>query len=123
MYKYCFDMFDMRYGLTVEDVETKGYEIVEKSGRPHSFQNGKARKDWYQDFINRFPHISLRREKALGQRMSMILAAVLVRLNLLTKPMYIYNANETVFFKSAQESLHEGLARCGTKITLGNHSR
>ena len=60
LYKYCFDMCDMGYGLTIEDVKTKAYEIVEKSGRPHLLQNGKAGRDWYQAFIHRFPHISLR---------------------------------------------------------------
>ena len=58
--KYCFDMCDMGNGFTVEDVKTKAYEIVEKSGRPHPFRNGKAGKN-----CHRFSHISLRREVAL----------------------------------------------------------
>ena len=31
--KYCFDMCDMGYGLTVEDVKIKAYEIAANSGR------------------------------------------------------------------------------------------
>lgn len=49
----------MGYGLTIEDAKTKAYKIMEKSGRPHPFWNGKAGRDWYEGFLQRFYHISL----------------------------------------------------------------
>ena len=47
------------------------------------------------------------------------LAAVLVRLNLLTKPMYIYNADETGFSKVHKQSF----SSTWTKNSLGHHFR
>ena len=128
--KYCFDMCDMGYGLTIEDVKTKAYEIMEKSGRKHPFQNGKAGRDWYEGFIRRFPHISLRREEALSYMRAKNandkviedffakLAAVMARLNLLSKPMYIYNADETGFSK-VHKNRRKVLARRGQKTVWG----
>jgi hypothetical protein len=118
------------YGMTVEDVKSKAYEIMEKSGRPHPFQSGKAGRDWYQGFIHRFPHISLRREEALSYMRAKNandkviedffakLAAVLARLNLLSKPMYIYSADETGFSK-VHKNRCKVLARRGQKTVWG----
>lgn len=60
--KYCFDMCNMGYGLTVEDVRIKAYQIAQISGRPHPFRDGRAGRDWYEGFLRRFPQIALRRE-------------------------------------------------------------
>lgn len=128
--KYCFDMCDMGYGLTVEDVKIKAYEIMENSGRQHPFREGKAGRDWYEGFLRRFPHISLRREEALSYMRAKNandkviedffakLAAVLARLNLLSKPMHIYNADETGFSK-VHKSRRKVLARRGQKTVWG----
>ena len=35
--KYCFDMCDMGYGLTAENVRMIAFQIAENSGRPHPF--------------------------------------------------------------------------------------
>ena len=57
--KYCFDMCDMGYGLTVEDVRSVGYCIAQiNSGRPHPFHDGKAGQDWYEGFLQRFPSLT-----------------------------------------------------------------
>ena len=104
--KYCFDMCDMGYGLTVEDVRVVAFRIAANSGRQHPFQNGKAGRDWYEGFLRRFPTLTLRKEEALSYMRAKNadekvvedffakLAAVLARLNLLSKPMQIYNADE-----------------------------
>lgn len=79
------------------DVKHKAFEIAQNSGRPHPFREGRAGRDWYEGFIRRFP-ISLRREEALSYMKAKNanekviedffakLAAVLARLNLLSKP-------------------------------------
>lgn len=66
--KFCLDMCDMGYGLTVEDVRRVAYKIVESSGRPHPFNNvnGMAGRDWYEGFLRRFPCLTLRKEEALS---------------------------------------------------------
>ena len=109
--KYCFDICDMGYGLTVENVRMIAFQIAENSGRPHPFRNGRAGRDWYEGFVHRFPQISLRREEALSYMRAKNanekviedffakLAAVMARLNILSKPMLLYNADETGFSK------------------------
>ena len=109
--KYCFDMCDMGYGLTVEDVRSVAYRIAQNSGRPHPFHDGKAGRDWYEGFLRRFPSLTLRKEESLSylraknanekviEDFFAKLAAVLARLNILSKPMLIYNADETGFSK------------------------
>ena len=108
---YCLKMCDMGYGLTVEDVRRTAYQIANTSGRPHPFKDGKAGRDWYDGFVRRFPTLTLRKEEALSYMRAKSadekviedffakLAAVLSRLNLLNKPMLIYNADETGFSK------------------------
>jgi len=136
--KYCFDMCDMGYGLTVEDVKRIAYQIVNNSGRPHPFRDGRAGRDWYEGFLRRFPNITLRREEVLSYMRAKNanekviedffakLAAVLARLNLLSKPMLLYNADETGFSK-VHKPRCKVLARRGQKtvwrITSGERGR
>ena len=40
--KYCMDMCDMGYGMSIEDVRTVAFRIAESSGRAHPFKDGKA---------------------------------------------------------------------------------
>lgn len=105
--KYCIDMADMGYGLSRENVMRTAYRIVEKSGRKHPFQNGMGGRAWFDSFCARNPGISLRTPQALSfcrakaankQTMDEFFAklgATLARLNLLTKPMQMYNLDET----------------------------
>ena len=57
--KYCMDMCDMGYGMSVEDVRTVAFHIAESSGRAHPFKDGKAGRDWYEGFMRRFPTLTL----------------------------------------------------------------
>ena len=105
--EYYLTMCDMGYGLTVEDIRRVAYVIASNSGRPHPFKNGKASLDWYEGFLRRFPCLTLRKEEALSYMRAKNadekiiedffakLAAVLARLNLLSKPMLVYNVDET----------------------------
>ena len=61
--KYGFDKCNMGYGLTVEDAVV-AFCIAANSGRQHLFQNGKARRDWYEGFLRRFATLTLRKEEA-----------------------------------------------------------
>ena len=118
------------YGLTVDDVRTIAFRIAQGSGRPHPFTGGKAGRDWYEGFLRRFPKLSLRKEEALSYMGARIakdkviedyfakLAAVLTRLNPLSKPMLIYNADETGFSK-VHKSPCKVLARHGQNTVWG----
>ena len=93
------------------DVRSVAYRIAQNSGRPHPFHDGKAGRDWYEGFLRRFPSLTLRKEESLSylraknanekviEDFFAKLAAVLARLNILSKPMLIYNADETGFSK------------------------
>ena len=128
--KYCFDMCDMGYGLTVEDVRSVAYRIAQNSGRPHPFHDGKAGRDWYEGFLRRFPSLTLRKEESLSylrvknanekviEDFFAKLAAVLARLNILSKPRLIYNADETGFSK-VHKPRCKVLARRGQKTVWG----
>ena len=123
-------MCDMGYGLTVEDVKSLAYQIAENSGWPHPFHDGKAGRDWYEGFLRRLPQITLWREEALSYMRAKNanekviedffakLASVLVRLNILSKPMLVYNADETGFSK-VHKSQSRVLARRGQKAVWG----
>ena len=52
--KLCKYMCDMGYGLTVEDVRIKAYQMAQISGRPHPFHDGRAGRDWYEGFFGGF---------------------------------------------------------------------
>lgn len=131
---YCFAMCDMGYGLTVEDVKRVAFEIASNSGRPHLFKDGKAGRDWYEGFMRRFPTLTLRKEEALSYMRAKNaddkvvedffakLAAVLARLNRLSKPMLVYNADETGFSK-VHKSRNKVLAKRGQKTVWGCYIR
>ena len=43
--KYCMDMCDKGYGMSIKDIRT------ESSGRAHPFKGSKAGRDWYASFM------------------------------------------------------------------------
>ena len=104
--KLCQYCLDMGYGLGVEDSKVIAYCIVETTGRPHPFKNGSAGRDWYEGFLKRHPQLTLRKPEALSYARAKNanakaiedffakLAAVCARLNILSKPMQIFNADE-----------------------------
>jgi hypothetical protein len=104
---YIIDMSDMGFGLTRQDVMRIAYQIVTKSGRPHPFQNGSAGRSWFESFQCRHPNLTLRSAQPLSFARAAAgnkeviadffakLGAICARLNLLAKPMQIFNVDET----------------------------
>ena len=104
--EYIINIADMGYGLTREDVQRLACKIAEKTGRKHPFKDGKAGRGWFDGFKSILSYLSiphnLFRLPGLFQRMNMWflillakLGSIYGRLNLITKPMQVYNADET----------------------------
>ena len=105
--RYIVDMADMGFGLGREDVMRVAYLIAEKSGRRHPFTNGMAGRNWFDGFRSRHPSLTLRSTQPLSYCRAVSanketirdffgkLGAICARLNLLSKPMQIYNVDET----------------------------
>ena len=105
--EYILTMAEMGFGLTRDDIMCLAFSIIEKSGRRNPFQNGKAGRGWFDAFCTRHPRLVLRSPQALSYCRAIStnqfiiddffskLGALFARLNLLTKPMQIYNADET----------------------------
>ena len=83
------------------------YSIVEKSGRLHLFTNGMAGRAWFDGFRFRNPHLTMHIAQPLSYCRATAankeivndffakLGAIFARLNLLSKPMQIFNIDET----------------------------
>ena len=105
--KYLVDMADMGFGLSREDAMAMAFTIAEKTKRTHPFKDGFAGRGWYDGFKARHPKLTLRSPqplsycRALCSNKAIIddffakLGGVYGRLNLVSKPMQIYNADET----------------------------
>jgi hypothetical protein len=104
--KYIIDMSDMGYGLSREDVMVMGFKIAERAGRQHPFKDGTAGRGWYDGFIARhnlklYTAQPLSYARALCSSKEVVddffakLGAVYGRLNLISKPMNIFNVDET----------------------------
>ena len=136
--KLCQYCLDMGYGLTIEDIKVVAYRIAAGSGRSHLFKEGSAGRDWYEGFLRRHPQLSLRKPEALSYARAKNdnaqvvedfyakLAAVCARLNILSKPMQIFNADETGISKVHKPRL-KVLAKRGQKmvwsLTSGERGR
>ena len=104
--EYCIKMSDMGFALGREDVMRVAFAIAEKSGRPHSFKNGMAGRGWMEGFMRRFPRLSLRKPQPLSFARARActdeaikgffdkLGGIYARLNLLVKPMQVFNCDE-----------------------------
>ena len=80
---------------------------MEQSGRPHPFHDGMAGRGWLEAFRCRHPEISLHTPQALSYSRASTaskdviddffakLGALYGRLNLITKPMQVYNVDKT----------------------------
>ena len=100
-------MSDRGFGLNREDIMRLAFTIAERSGRSHPFHDGMAGRGWLDAFRSRHPQISLRSPQALSFcRASMAskstiddffakLGSLYGWLNLIAKPMQIYNIDET----------------------------
>ena len=111
---YLFQMSEMGYGLTREGVMGLAYSIVKKSKRPHPFQNGSVGRAWFEGFMRRRPNLTIRSPQSLSYCRPISanketitdffgkLGSLYGKLNLVTKPMQIFNCDEkgvTVVFK------------------------
>ena len=104
---YCIKMSEMGFGLGREDVMRVAFTIVDKSGRPHCFKSGMAGRGWFEGFMRRFPRLSLRSPQPLSFARARActdeaikgffekLGGIYARLNLLAKPMQVFNCDET----------------------------
>ena len=105
--QYLIQMADMGYGMTREAVMHVVYLYVEKCKRSHPFKNEKAGRWWFQGFKARHPNLTVRMPQALSHCRALCsnketisdffgkLGALYGKLNLMSKPMQVYNADET----------------------------
>ena len=105
--EYIINIADMGYGLTREDVQRLACKIAEKTGRKHPFKDGKAGCGWFDGFKSHHPKLSFRTPQSLSFARAVSaneylvsdffakLGSIYGRLNLITKPMQVYNADET----------------------------
>ena len=104
---YLVKMADMGFGLSRDDVMLTAFRIAEKSGRTHPFVKGSAGRSWFDGFKLRHPNLTLRSAQSLSHSRATSandeimrdyfakLASVCARHNILSKPMQIYNMDET----------------------------
>ena len=104
---YCVKMVDMGFGLAHNDVMLMAFRIAENSGRKHPFNKGMAGSAWFDGFNSRHPFLTLRSAQSLSHSCaaaaneevisdySSKLGAPCAKSNLLTKPIQIYNVDET----------------------------
>lgn len=105
--KYLIAMADMGYGLTREMVMKIAYTIAEKSHRKHPFTGDTAGRSWLDGFRKRQPKLTIRTPQPLSYCRALCaneevitdffgkLGAIYGKMNLISKPMQIYNADET----------------------------
>ena len=104
---YCVKMSDMGFGLSRTDVMAVAFKVAEASGRKHHFRDGAAGRAWFNGFRARHPRLTLCSSQSLSRARASCanreiisdffgkLAAVYAKLNLLMKPMNIFNMDET----------------------------
>ena len=100
-------MADMGFGLTTEDIMSIAFKIAEKSHRKHPFSNGMAGQGWFEGFKSRHPQLRIRKPQPLSYCRALCsnketieeffakLGSIYGRLNLILKPMLVYNVDET----------------------------
>ena len=105
--QYLLKMSEMGFGLTKEAVMGIAFSIASKSGQKHPFQNGSAGRAWFDGFMRRHPHLTIRTPQSLSYCRAVSaneetisdffgkLGSIYGKLNLVSKPMQIYNSDET----------------------------
>ena len=105
--RYLLDMAEMGFGLNRETVMCLAYKIVEKIPRKHPFKDEKAGRAWFDGFRRRHPKLTIRTPQPLSYARALCanedtindffgkLGAIFGRLNLVSKPMQIFNCDET----------------------------
>ena len=104
--EYIVSMADMGFGLTKEDIRRLAFRIADSSGRAHPFHDGMAGRAWLTGFMVRHPNLTARTAQPLSYSCAKCanvetvynyfakLGAAYARLNLLAKPMQIFNVDE-----------------------------
>ena len=104
--KYVVDMADMGFGLSRNDIRSAAYKVAEACGKPHPFHDEMAGRAWLDGFFKRHPNLTLRKPQPLSYNRAVSanvdtisdyfakIGAIYARLNILTKPMQIYNMDE-----------------------------
>ena len=97
----------MGFGLTKEGVMGMAFSIVNKSQCFHPLKNGSAGRAWFEGFVRRHPQLTIRSPQPLSYSRAVCanqdtitdffgkLGAIYGKLNLVSKPMQIYNCDET----------------------------
>ena len=104
---YIIKIANMVFEMTKDDVQRLAFSIAEKIGCKHRFSDGKAGRGWFDGFKLRHPQLSFRTPQSLAYSRAVAanefvianffskLGAIYGRLNLITKPMLVYNMGET----------------------------
>ena len=107
LYDYIIEMADMGFGLSRQEIMFLAYQIAEKGGIKHPFRGESAGRKWFDGFRRRYPTLTLRSPQSLSFARAKAanpkimedffakLGSVYARLNLLTKPMQVYNVDES----------------------------
>ena len=100
-------MSEMGYGLTKEAVMHMVYTYVTKCQRQNPFANETAGRWWFQGFKSRHPNLTIRMPQPLSHARAISgnkenisdflgkLGSIYGKFNLFSKPMQIYNSDET----------------------------
>lgn len=104
---YLVKMADMGYGLSRETVMKMAFDIAEKTKSKHPFKDGTAGRAWFDGFRRRHPKLTIRAPQPLSHCRALCanretiddffgkLGAIYGKLNLITKPMQVFNCDET----------------------------
>ena len=104
---YLVEMADMGYRFSCQEVMRLAFQIADKSGIKHPFKNGATGRKWFAAFQSRHPNLTLRKPESLSyvrakavnlvtiQDFFAKLGALYAWLNLLSKPMQVYNVDES----------------------------
>ncbi len=105
--RYLVQMSEMGFGLSRDTVMHLAYTIVDKIQRKHPFKDGKAGRAWFDGFRKRHPKLTIRSPQPLSYCRALCanmdtmkdffgkLGSMYGRLNLIAKPMQVYNCDET----------------------------
>ena len=115
--EYLVQMADMGFGVSREGVMGMAYTIVTKSQCKHPFSKGTAGRAWFEGFLRRHPKLTIRSPQLLSYCRALCasretlsdffgkLGAIYGKLNLISKPMQIFNSDDTcvnIVFKSGK---------------------
>jgi hypothetical protein len=104
---YLIQMSEMGFGLSRDTVMRLAYNIVERDKRKHPFKDEKAGRAWFDGFRQRHPRLTIRSPQPLSYCRAVCanadtvndffgkLGSIYGRLNLISKPMQVYNCDET----------------------------